>query len=161
MRSLSKKVIPGAALAALMLSAAPALAQSTEFRGGGFLSDFTQQCATDGWTGTVQVVARMRPAGLSGNSPTLNILNLFIGNYALHMRYPTAAVGTASTADQWAGIGGGFGVNGTPMPQVRLIASPAGTVFNAATERHMLAEILNFAGVANCTARLNVWLHVR
>jgi hypothetical protein len=157
-RILDRRIVAGA-FAALVLGS-PVAAQ-TEFRGGGFLTDFSAPCATDGWSGTVQVVARVRPSGAPGNSATETIMNLFLDSFTMHYRFPNPATpGGVSVATSYASIGGGFGTNPSPMPTVRLLPDPVGTVFSA-SERHGIAEFENFAGVPNCSARLNVWAHIR
>lgn len=152
-----------AALAAalgMMTLAAPAAAQTTEFRGGGFVSDFTAPCATDGWGPPNQIVARMRPAGEPGNAANSSILNFFFDSFTMHFAFPTAAAGTWVTTTSAASIGGGFGVQTSPQPQVRVLTPPVGTTFTA-DERHVLAEILHFGGIQDCQARVNLWLYRR
>jgi hypothetical protein len=144
----------------LLALAAPAAAQTTEFRGGGFVSDFTAPCATDGWGPPNQIVARMRPAGQPGNPANSSILNLFFDSFTMHFAFPSAAAGTWVTTTGAASIGGGFTVQTSPQPQIRLLDPPAGTTFTT-DERHVVAEILHFGAVQNCQARVNLWLFRR
>jgi hypothetical protein len=147
-------VVPG-----IVLGIAPAAAQ-TEFRGGGFVSDFSNACAAEGWGGANQIVARFRPAGEPGNSTTSNLLNLFFDSYAMHFAYPTGAPNTWLTTTAAAAIGSGFGVQTNPRPQVRILPPPTGTTFSA-DERHLVVEINHFSFVSNCRARVNLWLFRR
>lgn len=165
-RRVTRKLDPGrigaraaAALAAALALAAPAAAQ-TEFRGGGFVSDFTSPCATDGWTTPNQIVARFRPAGQPGNSPTSNTLNLFFDSFTLHFAYPNGAQDIWLTTTSAATVGGAFGLQTDPQPQVRLLAPPSNTTPNPG-EVHLVAEINHFAAVQNCQARVNLWLYQR
>src|SRR5690606_28060755 len=52
------------------VASAGAAGAATEWRGGGFLTDFTN-CEASGWTGTQIIRARVRPSGLPGNHPDL------------------------------------------------------------------------------------------
>lgn len=147
------------ALAAALALAAPAAAQ-TEFRGGGFVSDFTSPCAPDGWSAPNQIVARFRPAGQPGNNPTSNTLNLFFDSFTMHFAYPDGAQNTWLTTTSAASIGGSFGLQTNPQPQIRLLAPPTGTTPNPG-EVHLLAEINHFAFLQDCQARVNLWLYRR
>jgi hypothetical protein len=151
----------GSVLATLMV-AAPVQAQ-TEFQGGGFLTGFNEPCAADGWSGTTQIVARSRPAAAPGNSATETIINLFVGNFVMHYRFPQTpyATGGWSTATGYAQIGGGFMANPATMPRVRKLPDPVGTVFGGDEAAHTVFEIENFAGVTGCTTRASIWVHRR
>jgi len=144
------------------LLAAPASAQ-TEYQGGGYLSNWTAACAPDNWSGVVEVIARMRPAGQPGNSATQNILNLFMDQYTLHFRYNDAPENISQTAAAFASIGGGYGPASDPMPRVRRLATPPGTVpgNDEGHALHYFAEIENFSHLAGCRVRVNLWLHRR
>jgi len=141
----------------------PALAQATEFRGGGFLSGWTAPCAAEGWGGVIQVLARLRPAGLPGNSPSDEVLNLFLDEYTLHFRYPAANPGATVTAAGFASIGGSFGMDPQPMPRIRRLAAPAGTIWQSEREVavHYIAEIEHFSYLPDCRARVDLWLYRR
>jgi hypothetical protein len=137
------------------------LAAQTEYRGGGFITGFTAPCVADGWSGTVQMVFRARPSGMSGNHPTQNIVNIFIGTFTMHYRFEQDPFGDGEwvTAVNYAGIGGGFGTNPPNMPNLRELPDPVGTVFGSDDAFHTSIEIANFAGVTGCTARLDGWAH--
>jgi len=153
---------PLAAVAAAMI-AAPLAAQVTEFRGGGYLSGWTAPCAAEGWGGVIQVLARLRPAGLPGNSPSDEVLNLFLDEYTLHFRYPTANPGATVTARAFTSIGGGFSPNSDPMPRLRRLAAPEGSIWQSEREVavHYIAEIEHFSHLANCRAQVSLWLYRR
>lgn len=154
-------VFPLRALAAAvaLCLATPAVAQ-TEFRGGGFVSDFTQPCTADGWQGANQIIARYRPAGATGNPADSAVLNLFFDSYTMHFAFPPAAAGTWSTATQATTIGGTFGTQTSPMPSLRLQTPPSGTTISG-QELHLIADINNFSYVLNCQVRVNLWLFQR
>ena len=148
-------------VAALVLAlGAGAAAAQTEFRGGGFLTDFTTACQPNGWTGTSQLTARMRPAGLAGNNATNTNLSLFFDTFTYHAQFPSLGFNTNALAVSAGAIGSALTVNPTPMPTVRRLAPPANTAFGA-PELHFVADVLNFDGVTGCNARLNLWLYQR
>jgi len=68
--------VVGLAFSALIAAASPAAA-ITEYLGGGFLT-VTDSCAEFGWTGTHQVLVRMAPQGMDGNSETETQIALFM-----------------------------------------------------------------------------------
>jgi hypothetical protein len=148
-----------------MLAGVPAAqaAAQTEFQGGGFLSGWSVACVADGWSGVVEVIARMRPAGLPGNATTQNTLNLFMDQYTLHFRYAEAAENAFQTATAFASIGGGYGSASDPMPRLRRLPVPPGTVPAAddGNAIHYMAEIDNFSHLPGCRVRVNLWLHRR
>lgn len=146
-----------AAVAALGLS--PAMAQ-TEFRGGGFLSDFSSQCNAAGWSGTSQVVVRFRPAGASGNHATENRMSLFFDSYTMFFGYSNSAIGSYANATSAGMIGASFSSQTSPAVQVRRQNPPASTTFNA-SELHLVVDINNFDQTANCSVRANLWLYRR
>jgi len=152
-----------ASVVASVVLTSPVVAQRVEYQGGGFLTNFTAPCAVDGWSGTVQVIARARPAGEQGNHPTDHILNMFVNNYVMHFRLPAGPLdrGEVATATSFAQIGGGFGSNPELMPRVRELPEPANTVFSEENEAHIILEVLDFAGLAGCSFRANLWMHRR
>lgn len=148
----------GAAALTLGAFAAPAMAQA-EFHGGGFLSNFSSACAADGWSGVQQVVVRLRPANEGGN-PNQNVANLFMDSYTLHYRFPAVNPNTWVDVTEATSIGGSFSTQTSPRPRIRVLPVPSNTTFNA-NERQVIAEIDNFSYLANCSVRVNLWLHRR
>lgn len=148
---------------ALALAGAPAMA-TTEYVGGGFLTDFSQACSPN-WPagGTVQVTTRVRPSGMPGNDQQRTTLNIFTGNLTMHFFWPEQNDWVWATATRFAAIGNTFTMNPTPMPRLRALPTPAGTTLSADGENagHGIFQIENFAGIANCTVRLNVWVFRR
>lgn len=148
-------------MAALALMAiGQTAAANTEYRGGGFVSGFSAECAADGWSGISQVTARFRPAGEPNNHATQNLLTMFLGNFALGHRYPALTQGQWVTVSDVGSVGGSFGTGADVLPRFRLLATPTGTVLNP-TERHLVFEINNFAYVTGCQARVNLFMHRR
>lgn len=150
-------------LFASAVAAFPVAAQTVEFQGGGFLTDFTEACGSEGWTGTVQVVARMRPAEGQGAGATETTLNLFVNTYAMHFRFPQQPFGAGdlATATAFTAIGGGFVSNPAAMPRLRALQAPDGTVQSGTDEAHLVFEVQDFSNTAGCTFRGNLWLHRR
>lgn len=55
--------------------AAPAIAQTVEFRGGGYVSDFSPACREFGYTPNDRIfmTARLRPSGVGSNGPSTRL----------------------------------------------------------------------------------------
>lgn len=71
-----------AVVGALLFLPGSAAAQVVEFRGGGFLTNFTAACQEGGWgPGPVYVNARYRPPRLGDNGPSTR-LAFYTGHYA-------------------------------------------------------------------------------
>lgn len=146
------------ALAALTLTlnARTAHAQRVEFRGGGYLTDFSTACAQSGWTDFAYFTARFRPANTEGNG-TINRLTAFFNTYAYNLSFPEVGVGQTVQATRWAAIGSGSDLNFGPTPAVRRLAPPAFTAFGD-NELHFVGEIDNFDFTQGCTARASIFL---
>lgn len=147
------------ALAVGGLLAPPALAQ-TEFRGGGFVADFSAPCAAEGWAGASQIVARHRPAGAPGNAGQTHLLSLFFDSYTLHFAFTAAPAGQWVTAQTAAAVGATHALQTDPAPRIRLLPPPAGTV-QGPDEVHLLVEIDHFSFLPNCRARANLLMSRR
>jgi hypothetical protein len=150
-------------LAASVILASQAVGQTAEFQGGGFLTNFSDACAADGWTGTVQVLARMRPGTDQAGAAGETSLNLFVNTYAMHFRFPPEPFtsGGFSTASAFGAIGGSFVTGPATMPRLRALPTPEGTVTSAANEAHVVFEVQDFSNTAGCSFQGNLWLHRR
>ena len=62
---------------------APAIAQTTQFYGGGFFRPINQNCPSYG-TSPTEFLFRARPAGMPGNHPTRTRMSFIMGTYAHH-----------------------------------------------------------------------------
>lgn len=147
-------------LVGLVMGAGVATAQTgpTEFRGGGFLTDFSAECAPEGWSGTAQLTARVRPAGQPGNPANLDTVSLFFDTFTVHITMPTPILNQYVNATSVVAIGGAASTETTPVLQYRRLPEPSYTVF-APEQMHRLADLNNFSFTPNCRARLNLWLY--
>lgn len=84
MRTIQKLCSIGACLVPLM-SATPALAV-TEYMGGGFL-ELSDECAQHGWNDRQQVLMRVEPQGLRGNSRAETQVALFFATGTIAFRF--------------------------------------------------------------------------
>jgi hypothetical protein len=83
MKSWWLSVVAGACLLAMPMSVKGADAQTVEWRGIIYLSNFTTACVQDGWAGNIQGTVRYRPSGLGSNG-TSTRLSLFLNFYAIN-----------------------------------------------------------------------------
>ncbi|WP_417626336.1 hypothetical protein [Pararhodobacter aggregans] len=142
------------ALAVALSSASPILA-ATEFRGGGFLTDFAN-CATTGWTGTERVLVRFRPAGAEGNSTTITRVSMITYSGAMNFSFAYAP-GTYPEVGEWFPVtttrifGSAGQVDGVEMRILE--SSPIEAIAGGATALFANFELRNFDGDPGCWVR--------
>ena len=73
--------------AATVFTAIPAMAQRVDFRGFGYLFDFSDSCLEYDWSGIRPVTVRYRPAGVGDNGSATQ-LAFFDEFFALGYRQP-------------------------------------------------------------------------
>jgi hypothetical protein len=134
-----------------------AAAQSTEYQGAGFLTDFV---GCSDWSGISQIYARFRPAGQPGNQ-SYNAFNMFSRTFAFGYRFnPDPPLNEWFDVTAVGTVGGDFGFNSNPepRPQIRLLATPP---FTTGTDRemHVIFEVRNFSYQQGCRARGNFLLY--
>jgi len=146
--------------AIVLCSSSLVSAQSTEYYGAGFLTDFVN-CS--GWSSVAQLYARHRPAGEPGNPAHYNSFSMFSQTFAFGYRFqPDPPV------NQWIEVLGVGNVGGNvsydsepdPRPEFRLLTPP---IFTTGTDRemHVVFEIRNFSYEAGCQTRGNFLLYRR
>jgi len=150
-----------AALAGLALAAGAALPAMADFRGGGILFGFTQECAADGWPvgGTITVLARYRDITLTPQDQASQ-LNLFLrSGGAINLSLWNTQMEPTPNFRRMTGrtIFGTFRF-ASNQPQVRVLVreivtrlNPAGpaTLANARSVA-MRARIANFSDTVGC-----------
>jgi hypothetical protein len=129
----------------------PAMTASavTDFRGGGFLTDFTN-CGDSGWSGTQIVRVRAQPAGLIGNSADFTRLSMTFGTSALNYRIPAGDLVdwvTASSGQIFAGYAGDI------PTQFRLTYLSTPEIDDTTIYATVEFELLDFAGDEGCAVR--------
>lgn len=145
-------------LAAAVFGASPAAAQ-TEFRGGGFITDFSPQCAVEGWFGSVRASTRYRPSGLEGNGNTTR-LSFFLDagavNYRTEGRFGTGF----QQVDAFAIFASAYEQT-TARPRIRLTPGSSINIGQGTTMVTLNGDIQNFNNVADCSARFRFYMHRR
>lgn len=152
------------AAAALSMStffiAAPAGAQEiVEFRGFGYLQNFTAGCADTGWVGTPQFNVRYRPSGVGSNGPSSR-LSFFDRFYAFSLRLQDGrfnrtwqqvdAGGTGSTTFQWEN-----------PASVRVTRHAPSSIGATTPQVRLVGQIRNFDGVVGCNVTFEATLLAR
>ncbi|MCB1388271.1 MAG: hypothetical protein KDK12_03840 [Rhodobacteraceae bacterium] len=146
------RILSAAAFSLCTLS--PALA-ATEYRGGGFLTDFAN-CGTSGWAGSERILFIYAPAGLEGNSDTENRMTILAYSGAINYTF-SYQPGQYPALGAWFNVrttnvfSGGYQFDGVIM---RLLDSdPREAAIGGATTFFLNFEIDNFEGFQNCTVR--------
>lgn len=137
-----------------------AQAQTVEWRGFAYLSDFSAACAANGWQGTPQMYVRFRPSGLgsNGNSSRLSFFDRFyaFGFYLDGQRFDRT----------WRNVFAG-GVGSSPFnwpdgTQIRVqTQTPSNNNLRATTPQvRLVGQIRNFE-VQNCTVSFEATVLLR
>lgn len=144
--------------AAYALAAAPAAAQDAEYRGGGYLTDFSG-CDEHGWQNNTQFTARFVPTWSFGRDDAG--ISLYFGTWAKNYRFPRDfPLNTWMDVTQFTGVGGdGFSYEPDPAPRLRLARpSVPTTIGGDEAELHYLMEFEDFGALEGCTARGELWV---
>ena len=145
---------PAACLAAAIFGATPASA--TQFRGGGFISDFSSECMASGWGGIQMLTSRYRPSDLPDNgSRTRLTLMLEPGtlSYATEGRFS----GSFSPVDAVA-IYSGPWQQVNPQPRLRLLPGSSINIGAGTSLITLNGEVRDFDEIAGCNMRFRVYL---
>lgn len=149
------RTLSAACLAAAVFSAAPAAAW-TDWHGGGFVTDFSPQCASEGFTGMRQITARYRPSGLPQNGNRTRLTMLFElgamnfstdGRFARRFR-PVDTIAIFSSP--WPMT--------NPQPRLRLLPGSTFNITQSTRNVSLTGAVRNFAAVQGCTARFRVFM---
>lgn len=158
------KALRLALCATLCLVAAPmsvrsADAQVAEWRGFGYVGNFTANCAPD-WGGTWQVNARYRPANLGSNGPNTR-LSFFSPFYAMNFTREGGRFTPTYRNIQSAGLGAsGRVIEGSRIQVTTMVPNNANLNPNSPTVR-LVGDIRNFDGIQGCTASFEVTMLLR
>lgn len=156
--SASAGVLSVACFAVAVLGATPTAA-STEFRGGGFITDFSQQCAVEGWSGIINAKARYRPSGLEGNG-NLTRLTFLTDTGAVNYQIEGSFANSFQPVDAVAIFTTAYEQN-NPRPRLRLTSGSNINIGQGATMVTLNGDIQNFNGVPDCSARFRFYTHRR
>lgn len=148
-------LISALCIAAGLTAASPA-ASMTQFFGGGFMSDFTPQCAAEGWSGIRMITARYRPSGLprNGNVTRLTLLNeLGAININTDGRFsntsqPVRAIAIFSSP--W--------LLENPPTRLRLLPGSSTNLGDSTTLVTLIGELQDFTEIPGCSARFRVYM---
>jgi hypothetical protein len=145
---------------ALSAAVTPASAAEVEFRGGGYIEDFTSACAADGYTDPVYVNAIYRPRKLGSNGASTRFSFFFPSYYAASYELPKGKLGAAYKKV----VGGATGTATSffiVKPRMRILSKAPGRVKASTNSVSVTGQIDNFDGVSNCTAtfRLSLQRH--
>lgn len=94
------------AIVGAALGLAGAAGARTEFRGGGYVTDFAN-CEATGWSGMEPVRIRFSPAGLTGNDPANDSLTILLNSGVVNVFGPLSAGGNELVLMNGANILGG------------------------------------------------------
>lgn len=123
----------------------------TEYRGGGYISGFTN-CEAHGWSGTERVLARLRPAGMAGNHPDTTRFSMILTAGTVIYHYSGLPSAEWNTVTAW----GAF----TVIHQYNILARflPGSTTdFSGPPDRIFIhAEVNNFGDLEGCMATVYV-----
>jgi len=134
-----------------VLTATQALAR-TEFRGGGYLSQF-ENCEAAGYTGFETVLVRFRPAGLEGNNPDNDSITFVYAAGAANFFGPVSAADDGFANVVATTIWGGAWQDN--MTRMRVDYSSERNINESTTNGYLIITMENFE-VAGCTAQLNI-----
>ncbi|GAB4275286.1 MAG: hypothetical protein Kow0013_29370 [Pararhodobacter sp.] len=132
------------------LAASPAMA-SSEWRGGGFLTDFVG-CEGTGWSGVTSVIVRLRPSGLPGNSDTLTSLAFNVGTGHQVLVFDD----NGQVVNYFIAYSGGFDVASIASVDILRVSPENVQVGDPVVEG--VVRINGFDGVAGCSARLGAYM---
>jgi len=154
-RRLVGGILPALCLAAGLASALPAAAM-TQFRGGGFLSEFTPECAADGWGGIHMVTARYRPSGLPMNGDRTR-LSVFTEWGAFNFNTEGRFSNTMRAVDAIAIFSSPWRLE-NPHTRMRLLPGSTTNLGNATSLVTLIGEMENFGEVEDCSVRFRLYM---
>ncbi|MCC5970059.1 MAG: hypothetical protein JJU15_08920 [Pararhodobacter sp.] len=152
----SRRIGAGLVLAAGMMLAGGAEA-STEWRGGGFVSDF-QNCENNGWpTGFSEPVrARYRPSDLPGNSDFTRLTLLFHNGADNYRTRGGRFANQFREVDGVAIWSGGWVYD--PHPMLRLQQHQPQNINERTNRIRLVGQIRHFNGLRGCRVRFDLTL---
>jgi len=139
------------------LGVAPAAAW-TEFTGGGYVSDFSPECAVGGWQGLQRIAARMAPAGLRGNHADWSLLSFFHDSYTQNFVLP-ASLGDSFVSVGFSGIGFGLNNPDNSITRARIFTALSDPLRRNSGFVTVFGEFENFNDHIGCTAQFGVAMH--
>jgi len=148
-----RRAILSAALALAAAAALPggAAAQSVEFRGFSYVSDFNAACVADGWTGTPSFYVRYRPFGLGSNTDSR--LAFFDRFYASGYRLADRRFDRTWRDVDAGQVGSSLWAYDAGTSQVRVTTHAPATLTDSTPQIRLVGQIRGWGGVPGCTAR--------
>lgn len=150
-----RPLLPMAALALLLAGAGSMAQATTDFRGGGYVTNFSPACgwgpARDIWV----VYGRLRPAGLPGNGPVTRLTMVFEGG-AMNFSRRGRLQRSWQRMDN-AYVWGGAGIYQV-APLMRVTTQdPPNNNLNRNTRKVLLeGQIQRFDGIPDCSVTFHL-----
>jgi len=141
---------------AVGLTGASSAEAMTQFRGGGFLSEFTPECAADGWGGIHMVTARYRPSGLAMNGDRTR-LSVFTEWGAFNFNTEGRFSNTMRPVDAIAIFSSPW-VLENPRTRLRLLPGSSTGLSDTTALVTLIGEMENFGEVENCSVRFRFYM---
>jgi len=144
-------VLTAIAGAAIGIASGPAAAKAVEFRGSGYLRNFSEECERKGFSGPVYVNTIYRPARLGTNGKATQLSFFFPEFYAVSYELPRGRFGKNFKRV----VGGATGVAThffDSSPEVRMTAETPKRVRGNTPAAFISGEIRNFDGIEGCLA---------
>jgi hypothetical protein len=154
--TLAAAVLPVAVLSA----SSPASANEVEFRGGGYVRNFSTECAVSGFTDPVYVSSIYRPRKLGTNGDATRISFFFPQFYATSYELPKGKLGNTFKKV----VGGATGTATyffSKNPRMRLTAMTPAKVKMRTPVVSLSGEIKNFDGIEGCKADFELSLRLQ
>jgi len=148
------------AVALVMAGSATVSAQIVEYRGGGFLTNFTQACQQGGWgPGPAYVNARYRPPRLGNNGPSTR-LAFYTGHYANSFVLPQGDLTNRFKAVSGGGTGS-VTYFFAGRPQMRVTQQTPSTVRRGTAHLRLKGQIRRFDDYPGCRVTFDISLTKR
>ncbi len=154
--STRRSAIVGALL--LLSATVPAAAEEVEYRGAGYLQNFTPACAPKGYVDPVFVNAIYRPRLLGTNGASTRLSFFIPPFYATSYELPKGKLG-----DRFRRVVGGATGTATEFfatkPRMRITERTPDRVKPKTTSVTLAGQIDNFDGIKGCKADFELNLH--
>jgi hypothetical protein len=132
-------------------------AGEVEFRGSGYVQDFSEECAQGGYTEAVYVNVRFRPRGMGMNGRSTRISFFFPQFHASSYELPKGKLGKT-----FKNVVGGATGSATSFfsnkPRLRIVEMDPADIKKRTDGLLMSGQIQNFDGIEGCEAYFDISL---